>query len=86
MVRTQPPEPGDQAARLACQTRSLCRKAAVSQTLRRASACRRGCFTKPSAKTWAPLAVTVAQGPGSAEAGQGPSWASDDLPLFRARP
>src|SRR5271165_930075 len=45
---------------------------------------RRGCCTKPSARTWATLAATVAEGPGSAEARQGAPRASDDLPLFRS--
>src|SRR2546423_1155707 len=42
----------------------------------------RGCCTKLSAKTWAALAVVVAEGAGSAEAGQGAPRASDDLRLF----
>jgi hypothetical protein len=44
------------------------------------------CCTKPSTKTWAALAVTPAEGAGSAEAGQRAPWASDDLRLFRPRP
>jgi hypothetical protein len=45
-----------------------------------------GCCKKPSAKTRAALAVTVAEGPRSSEAGQGAPRASDDLLLFRTRP
>jgi hypothetical protein len=45
-----------------------------------------GCCTKPSAKTWAALAVTVAGGAGSAEAGQGVPRPSDDFRLFRPHP
>src|ERR1700681_2555473 len=44
------------------------------------------CTDKPSAKTWAALAVTVAERARSAEAGQGALRASDDLRLFRPRP
>ena len=42
----------------------------------------RGCFTKPSAKTWAALAVTGAEGPCSAEAEPSAQPASHDLRLF----
>ena len=53
---------------------------------RLATASVRGCFTKPSAKTWAALAVTGAEGPGSAEAEPSAQPASHDLQLFRPRP
>jgi hypothetical protein len=45
-----------------------------------------GCCAKPVAKTWAALAVAVAERAGSAEAGQGALRASDDLRLFRPHP
>src|SRR5207244_11274128 len=57
--------------------------AIVGSRLAPTTAHRRGCCTKPSAKTWAALAVAVAEGAGSAEAGQGAPRASDDLRLFR---
>jgi hypothetical protein len=44
------------------------------------------CRTKPSAKTWAALAVTVAEGARSAEAEQGAPRASHDVRLFRPHP
>jgi hypothetical protein len=44
------------------------------------------CCTKPSTRTWAALAVMVAEGAGSAEAGQVGPRASDDLRLLRPRP
>jgi hypothetical protein len=45
-----------------------------------------GCCTKPSTKTWAALAVTVAEGAGSAEAGQGAPRASGTLAAFSPPP
>src|SRR5438477_258927 len=47
-----------------------------------ATAFMRGCCTKASAKTWAALPVTVAEGARSADAGQGAQRASEDLRLF----
>src|SRR5450759_4054583 len=44
------------------------------------------CRTNPSTKTWAALAVTVAEEARSAEAGQSAPRASDDLRLFRPGP
>jgi hypothetical protein len=41
-----------------------------------------GCCTKPSAKTWAALAVTVAEGPSCAEAGQGAPRTSETTCRF----
>jgi len=71
-------EPGSSSARHSRVVRSACLKRAVAFV--------GGCCTKPFAKTWAALALTVAEGPRSAEAGQGAPRASDDLPLFRPRP
>jgi hypothetical protein len=45
-----------------------------------------GCCTKPSAKTSAALAVTVAERARSAEAEQSAPRASHDLRLFRPHP
>jgi hypothetical protein len=61
-------------------------RASVNAGLVRTLARSGGCCTKPSAKTWAAPAVTVAERARSAEAGQGAPRASDDLWLFRPRP
>ncbi len=60
--------------------------ARVSRGASETPAFRRGCCTESSTKTWAALAVTVAEGAGGAEGAEGAPRGSDDPPLSRPRP